>query len=63
MGGFKRESRIVLEKKLDVEDANQLFEEKYNKKEALTVENTLFEQAEQIGNLETELVSLKIQAF
>ena len=46
MGGFRNESKIVLEKKLDVEDATELFEEKYNKKEALTVENTLFEQAE-----------------
>lgn len=48
MGGFKRESKLILEKKLDVEEATELFEEKYNKKEALTVENTIFEQTEQI---------------
>ena len=55
--GHQLEMKMLLESKLGIAEATELFAVKYDAKTAEVLESSIFEQQMQMGNLEVSLVS------
>ena len=55
--GHQLEMKMLLESKLGIAEATELFAVKYDAKTAEVLESSIFEQQMQMGNLEASLVS------